>query len=199
MNYDDIYINEEQPFPEFIQFESSGKSVLLYSSANFCRTSSNSNIEINIPPGPDILPGTIYMSPSFFIPNNTFNLTKPRAEITYPNANSAMILTDLEFVHDIMVQYKLTKLDGSNYSNNRELRCFLTKQDDITIYDSSLFANTQPDSGNHDTLHITGSINHNLGDVVKLKFNLVQDNEHNDVDGTIMTIFRISWNIFSIK
>ena len=102
-------------------------------------------------------------------------------------------------MHDIRIQYKLTKSDNNNYINDREIRSILVKNDD-TIYDNTLFANNLPDSGSHDDIFIKGKISHRIDDIVKIKFNIIQDNTHHaDNSATKLTIFRICWLITGIR
>jgi hypothetical protein len=194
-----IFISEDLPFPYFFNFAIDMPDVsMLYSSAAFIRNEENKNITINIPTGPDISPGSIWLSPNIYLADNTFNLSRPISEITYPNNKDVLILKDLSFLHDVFIQFKLTKSDGTNYSNNRELRCILTRGDGATPYDSSFYANQMPTSNAHDSIQLRGHIQHNLNDLVRLKFNVVQDNENADTTDTKLTIFRINWNLLGL-
>ncbi len=200
-NDDDIpFINENLPEPKFFNFSTiTSEAIMLYSSAHFYRTQSNNNISLNIALGNDILPGAIWMSPNIYLPDNIFNLIKPIAEISFPDCKDVLLLKDLTFLHDILIQYKITKTDDTNFLNRRELRCTLVKEDGTTVYDAGLYANQLPDSGQHDNIFLKGHITHLLGDKVRLKFNMVQDNSYDAQSDTKITIFRISWNILALK
>lgn len=190
--------SEPLPFPDFFNFaDNVPESIMLYSSATFSRNALNSSIEVPIDLGADISPNTIWLSPDIFIPDGTFNIVRPITEINFPNNKNVMILKDLQFLHDIFIHYKITKSDGTNFVNQREIRCIPVRADN-TPYNSSLFSYQQPDSGQHDHLMIRGHISHNLGDLVKLKFNIVQDNGRADKSDTKLVIFRISWNIMGL-
>ncbi len=190
--------SEPLPFPDFLNFaDSSSEAIMLYSSATFSRNAANSSVELIIDEGIDISPGTIWLSPDVYIPDGTFNITRPIAEINYPNNKNAMILKDLQFLHDVFIHYKITKADGTNFTNQREARCIFVRADG-TPYNSSLFSYQQPDSGQHDHMIIKGHISHNLGDLVRLKINIVQDNKRTDKSDTKLVIFRISWNILGL-
>ncbi len=199
-DYDDVpFNNEKLPMPDFFDFSNQVTSSMLYSSANFFRTASNTNIHINIPLGSDISPGTIWFSPNIYLPDDIFNSIKPIDEVLYPNYKDVRILTDLVFLHDILVQYKITKSDQTNFANQRELRCTLVREDGVSVYDSALYSNQQPDSGQHDYILLRGHITHNLGDLVRLKLNIAQNNIHGDQTDTEIVIFRISWNILAMQ
>lgn len=194
---DGNFSSEPLPFPDFFNFANmTAEAVMLYSSATFSRNELNSSIEMSIGLGPNLAP-TIWLSPNIYWNDNTFNITRPIDEISYPDNKNVMILKDLKFLHDIFIHYKITKADGTNFTNQREIRC-IPVRDDGTPYNSSLFSYQQPDSGQHDHLMIRGHIDHNLGDIVKLKINIVQDNKWADQSDTKLTIFRISWNILGL-
>ena len=199
-NYDDIpFSNESLPEPDFFDFKTViPASVMIYSSAHFYRTQYNTNIELNINLGSNISP-IIWLSPSIYLPDNIFNLTKPVDEISYPNSKDVLILKDMTFLHDILIQYKMTKADNNNFLNQRELRCTLVRDDGTSVYDSALFANQQPDTGQHDNIFLKGHITHNLADVVRLKFNVIQDNKLSGQSDTKIKIFRITWNILGLR
>ncbi len=196
---DSEFSNESLPFPDFFNFANNiPETTMLYSSATFTRNELNSSIELLIDLGTDISPNTIWLSPDIFVPDNTFNIIRSIPEITYPNNKNVMILKDLQFLHDIFIHYRITKYDGTNFINQREIRCIPVRADN-TPYNSSLFSYQQPDSGQHDHLIIRGHINHNLGDIIKLKINIVQDNKRDDKSDTKLVIFRISWNIMGLN
>lgn len=195
--------NDKLPTPSFFNFATSGgpsgDTSMVYSSANFHRTENNSNIEITIPAGSELGDSSIWMSPNVYIPNSTFNVTKPISEVSFPNNRDVKIHSALTFSHDIIIQYKLTKTDDTNYVNRRELRCFLVKDDGTTVYESVVHASAQPSSGSHDYLFLRGYITHNADDVVRVKMNIIQDDKKSGKSDTKLTIFRISWNILGVK
>lgn len=201
MDYDDEpFLNEELPEPDFFDFSKiTTEAIMLYSSAHFYRNQGNSNIVLNIDMGTDISPGTIWYSPAVFLSAATFNLVKPITEIIYLDEKDALILKDLTFLHDILIQYKLEKPDGTNYINNREIRCTLVKEDGSTVYDNSIYSNQMPDPGQHDNIFLKGHIQHYFNDKVRIKFNIAQDNTNGGQSATKMTIFRITWNIMGLK
>lgn len=199
MNYDDIPFNDNtNPYPVFFNFEQNINMGMIYASANFYRTESNSNIEIILDQGIDIAPNTIYRSSDVFLPLATFNSISPSTDIVFPDANKVNILDNLELLHDIRLQYKITKDDDTNFTNCRELRTTLVKNDN-TEYHSSIFANNQPSTGEHDNIFIKTNITHSIDDCIKIRFQLVQDTLNEDISATKLTIFRICWMIMGIK
>jgi hypothetical protein len=200
MDDDGTFSSEPLPPPDFFNFANIvPEAIMLYSTAAFFRNSGNSNIELAIPIGPDISPGTIWLSPNTFLIDDTFNFTKPITEIIYPNNKDTRILKDLKFLHDVLIQYKLTKSNNTNFTNQRELRCIFVREDGMTPYDSSLCAYQQPDSGQHDNILLRGHVEHKLGDLVRLKINIVQDSTFGDQTDSKLTIFRINWNILGLS
>lgn len=192
--------NEEISLPDFINFDNLiSKQAILYATAGFVRNSSNTNPTISIATGPDISPGTIWFSPHIYLPSNVFNISKPATNVVFDDGRNVSILDDITLIHDVLIQFKITKNDNTAYANNRELRCTFVREDGTTPYDTSLLANEQPASGMHDFIILRGSIQHTLGDIVKLKFNLVQDNYLSDVSDTKITIFRITWNVLGLE
>lgn len=193
-------VDEQLPYSTNLSLVDLGivASEMLYSSANFYRTSDNTNIIIPITLGTDITPGTIYKSNDIYLPISTFNDIRSITEINYPDYKDALISTDLTFYHDVNVQYKLEKSDGTNYSNNRNVRMTLVKNDG-TVYHSSLYADNQPPTGVHSTNVMRGHIIHTSGDIVKLKINVYQDIKNIDNSNSKLTIFRICWTILGLK
>lgn len=189
------YINEKLPSADFIDFDKLiPQAIMLYSSASFIRNETNTNIVMNIPVGPDLSPGTIWYSPDTYLSDNTYNIMNPITEVIFPSGKDVQILTDLTFMHDILIQYKITAGDNTNYSNDREVRCTLVREN-LTQYDNGIFAYQMPESGQHDCLLLRGYIQHSFSDIIKLRFNVVQNATASD---TKLTIFRISWNIFGL-
>jgi len=201
INYNINFGDESLTFPDFFNFsdEISSDVSMIYGSGHFYRNNSNSNIIINVGLGTDISPGLIYMSSDILLPINTFNVLREVPEIIFPNNQYARMLSNLDFYHDIMIQFKITKANDLTFTNHRELRATLVRSDNSSVYDASIYANNQPEPGVHDMLIIKGKISHLTGDDVKLKLNLVQDTENDDQDNTKLTIFRISWNIMALK
>jgi hypothetical protein len=189
------FTNEKLPPADFIDFDKLiPQAVMLYTSAAFVRNESNTNIVIDIPLGPDLSPGTIWYSPDTYLPNSVYNVTHPITEVIYPSGKDVQILTDLTFMHDVLIQYKITSADGTNYKNDREVRCTFVRGTGVQ-YDNGIFAYQMPESGQHDCLLLRGYISHSMSDLVKLRFNIVQGIGGSD---TRLTIFRITWNIFGL-
>jgi hypothetical protein len=197
------FTSEELPDPDFIRIDADNISInasMVHASANFVRNAENTNPILEFPIGTDVVPGTIWLSPDIFIPVGIFNIVSPADEVIFPDMRDCLIQERMTFIHDIMIQFKLTKpVDFSNYTNLREVRCDLVKGDGTTLYSSSLTAGNEPDPGLHDAMLIKGHIDHNLGDEIKLKFNVAQNNRNSDQGDTSMIIFRISWNIYGLK
>jgi hypothetical protein len=166
---------------------------LIDSSASFYRTFDNSNIEITIPLGTDPLSVDLFLSPDVYLPSNIFNSTNSNTIITYPNNKDVQILQNITLFHDILIQFKITQNDNTNFINQRELRATLVN-DSNTIYNNAIFANQQPDTGTHDVMILKGYIDHLMNDIVKIKLNISQ-NDKNGKSDSKLTIFRISWNI----
>lgn len=194
-------LDESLPEQTYMDLSSLGitEAVLLCASGNFYRTNSNSNITIDIPLGTDISPGSIYLSPDVYLPINSYNDTKTITEVNFPENRDVSISADLQFKHSIMIQYKLEKGDTTNYKNNRGLRAILVKADGTSIYDASLFSEYQPVTGEHNTLLMEGCLTHSIGDLIKIKFSVVQDVNKSDQSSSYLTIFRITWNILGLK
>jgi hypothetical protein len=191
------YVDSIPPTPTFISLSSqqSTSSSLIGSSANFYRNITNTNRLLVIPMGTFINQSGIYVSSNTLLPTNTYTITNPTANIIYPNGVDIKVLTDIKCYYNICIEYKLTKSDGTNYSNQREIRLNLMQSDGITPYNPAMLANIMPDSGSHDKLIINGYINHQAQDLVKLGFAIVQDMSGSDMSDTLLTIFGISINI----
>lgn len=192
------YNNDSLASPTFISF-SNIASVVNNSSANFYRNSANSNVVLMIPMGTDAFISTLYESGNVFLPINIYNKKKEIDSVIFPNNADAFILKSVTCTHDIVIQYKLNKADGTNFQNRREIRVSLVNQDGITVYDDSIFSNEQPDSGAHGSILIKGSIAHNINDLVKIRINVVQDSKLQDQSNSALTIFLISWDILVLK
>lgn len=196
-----IFENENLPFPIPINLLSglSDKIIMLFSKCCFYRNQFNSNLEMMMDIGNDVSPNTIWLSPSYYLPINFFNSTKPITEISFPNNNSIQINRTMTFYHDIIIMFKLgLNSNGDHFQNNRELRCRLVDENGIQ-FDSSLFGYAQPSSENHFEINFAGSIDHNAGDKIIIQLTLAQDNVHNNQSPTLLTIFSITWNILALK
>lgn len=190
MSYDDNPL----PLPEFISLNNIA-GLLSIASADFYRTAFNNNIEIFAPQGAQV---NLFTSPDIYLPNACFNGKNETVGVKYTNNRDVFIKREVTCLHKILLQFKLTKTDNTNYANQRELRFTLVKADG-TVYDQAIFANYQPDTGQHTTAALNGTIIHTVGDVVKIKLNLIQDNTLTDNSDTLLTIFNISWNIEILK
>ena len=190
------YYSDSMSSPLFLKFNAETipelKPLGIDSSANFYRTSLNSNIAITIPIGMN--DQGKYISPDIYLPVNIFNATKPNTVISYPNNRDIRILQNVTCFYDIIIQFKLTKSDGSNYVNNREIRTTLVNASG-EVYDESIFSNQQPDTGQHDMIMIKGYISHYRNDIVKIKLNLAQNNRLGGQSDTLLTVFRITLNL----
>jgi hypothetical protein len=196
---DSNFDSEDLPPPDLIEFEGGSANVnILYASGSFIRNAGNTNLQLSIPLGTDISPGTVWFSPNIFLDTNTLNMTEGNIACTFEGDRDLRILKDIVLLHDIYIQFKLSKADGTNYFNNREIRCILVREDG-TSYDSSIYANNQPNSNAHDYIQIKRHISHNLGDLVRIKFNVAQDNREADTSDTRLTIFRITWNTLGLE
>lgn len=167
-------------------------SGLIKSFASFYRTETNSNVNITIPLG--INDGIFYSSSDIYLPNGIFTKTFPNIIISYVNNVDVKVTQNFNCMHDILIQYKITKSDGTNYKNRREIRSTLVNGSG-NIYENVIFANQQPNTGDHDMIILKGYIVHSVGDIVKIKFNIVQDNKFGDQSDSMITIFRVMWNI----
>jgi hypothetical protein len=189
------YSDNNLRLPQFISL-SNVADLIGIASANFYRTITNTNIQIFIPVG-TIING-LGMSPDVYLPNMLFNAKKETNAIKYPNNKDVLVLREVTCLHNISLQLKINKADGSNFANQREVRITLVNSTG-DVYDQSIFANYQPDTGQHISISLVASIIHTIGDIIKIKINLVQDNKLLDQSDTELTIFNISWNIDILK
>lgn len=190
--------NDDKPAePIFINLpqQVSTSSKLINSSATFYRTSDNTNQILSIPVGTFINQADIYVSPISFLQNELFVSTNDSPMVDYHDNVDIRILSDITCYYHILINYKITKNNGTNYSNQREIRVNLIKSDRITPYNNSLMANSMPDSGVHDKIIISGYASHLKDDLVKLGFMIIQDSSHSDFSDTLLTVFGISINI----
>jgi hypothetical protein len=197
----DDALQDELPFPIPFSFLSnlSNNVVMLYSSARFYRTAFNQNIKITAPIGNNYVP-THWFSADTFIPINSFNSTKPITEISFPNNNSVQINYTMKFYHDIQIDFKLSKnLAGDGFQNMRKIQVLLVRADGTSVYDPSMIGYRQPGPNNRDILRVTGEINQTATDILKLRFNVVQDNGYNDQSDTYIEIYSIDWNMSGLK
>jgi len=165
---------------------------MIYSAANFFRTDTNSNCAITLPAGTDIISDEIWYSEPADLPAGVFNVIDQDARIEFVDGHEALIGTDITAQHNVIIHYKLTKGDNTDYVNNREVRCALVNAGDV-IYNDSLYASYQARSNAHNYILLRGHHTHSFGDVVRIQFNVVQDSS--DVSDTCITVFRVSWNI----
>lgn len=170
-----------------------GSTNILNASANFYRNSMNTNIELDVGIGTES--SGIWTSSNVFLPVSTFNLIADNDAIEFVNNVDVKALKLIDFNHDLLIQYKLTKSDGNNYINSREIRTQLVSSDGITPYTEATFYNNVPDTGSHDIILINGTTSHAENDEVKIRFNIIQNENLSGHSGTKITIFRISWNI----
>ena len=197
-NKTDYIENPVFPIPYSFLQNLSNNVVMLYTSAKFYRTAFNSNILLNMPIGNNFTP-TQYYSQDTFIPINTFNSTKPITEISYPNKNNVLINYTGKYYHDVEIDYKLSKNSaGDGYQNMRKIQVLMVRDDGITTYED-MISYKQPGSNNRDLLHIAGKIDQIAGDVVELRFNLIQNNGFLDQSDTYLEIYSITWNISCLK
>ena len=166
-------------------------SGLINSFASFYRTELNSNVQINVSLGTN---DSIFYSSDIYLPNNILNKTQPNSIISYINNVDVRVAQNFNCMHDILIQFKITKANGTNYSNRREVRSTLVNNLGV-VYENVIFANQQPNTGEHDTIILKGYVAHNVNDIVRIKLTIVQDNKLNDQSDSLITIFRIIWNI----
>ena len=164
------------------------------SNATFYRDLFNTNIIVALPigTGPDV--NNLYTSPDAFIPINAFNSVQSATEVNFPNNQYASISQSLTMNHNLLIQYKLIRGNGLNFTNQRQLITTLVDSTN-TPYNATIFSNEMPSTGAQDELIINQFITHTAGDIVKIKFKLVQDQLNAGQSGTLLTIFRISWTI----
>jgi len=194
-------IQESQPAPNQVKIfaESSGQNVvMLYTRARFYRTAFNSNIVLALSLGNNFVP-TQWYSTDGVLPINAFNSTKPITEVSFPSNNSVQINHAMKFHHSIQIEYSLAKdAYGNGYENFRKIQCIPVKADN-TVYDNNLIAYKQPGPNNRDIMLIQGDIDHAAGDIIKLRFNVVQDNGFNGQSTTYLTIYSVAWNLSGLK
>ena len=191
----EIYNDKQLPLPMFIGLNNIAGLVSI-ASANFYRTIDNSNVQIVIPIDTNTPP--IFVSSDVYLPAFIFNKKNENAAIKYLNNTDVTIMQNVTCKHDILIQYKLTKDDNSNFANRREIKVTLVRADG-TNYDDSIIADYQPDTGQHEIIILNGTITHAMNDIVKIKIKLVQDNKSNDQSNTTLTIFQVSWNVTILK
>jgi hypothetical protein len=198
MSNNSPFVDDALPYPVFITSAnlSTLASDIEYGSANFFRTSFNNNMVITVPLGADSTSVGIYTSNNIYLPSNIFNLVENITDgVLFINNVDATLLTPCTIFHDILIHYKITKADSTNYTNKRELRATIVQADGVTTYDDSIYSNKQPDTGDHDCLIMKGHVMHNQSDIVRIKFQLIQDITQTDETDSLLTIFRISWNL----
>ncbi len=192
MDYDDVPFEEGYSRPRFFIFGNSTQTIDAY--ADFYRHEGNQNIEIVAAEGIDLVPATLYRSSSFYLPTNTFNEISPQSPVQF-TGNEMILEKNARLKHNLRIQYKLTKGDDKNYINQREIRTRLVDAGG-TAYSNTVFANNQPETNIHDDIFVLGSVDHAEGDIVRIQFQIIQDNTtHPDTSPTKLTIFRICWNV----
>lgn len=197
---DSIYNeNSTTPIPIKIYADASQSVIMLYTKARFYRTAFNTNPIIIIPIGNNVIPTQWFSIDSFFS-ENLFNSTKPITEVSFPFNNSVQINYPMKFFHSIQIEYSLARdALGSGYQNFRKIQCIPVRSDGSTVYDANFITYRQPGPNLRDTMLIQGEINHDTGDVVRLRFNVVQDNTSGDQSATYMTIYSVTWNMSGLK
>ena len=196
----DRTIQESLPTPDNIKiFSSAAQSVfMLYTRARFYRTAFNTNAILTLGLGNNFVP-THWYSVDGFLTANTFNSTKPITEVSFPNNNSVQINYAMKFHHSIQVEYSIARDGiGTGYQNFRKIQCLPVKADN-TPYDNNLITYKQPGPNARDIMLIQGDIDHAAGDIIKLRFNVVQDNGFADQSATTLTIYSITWNLSGLK
>lgn len=185
-------ISDTLPNPIFVSVNGGGVVGNTYNSnATFYRTGSNSNVQINVPIGPlDV----VYVSPDTYLPSFVFNSTRLSAQVIWQNDVNAQFLQTINANHNLIIQYKLTKDNGTNFANQREVRAYLVNAAG-NPYDDAIYTSDMPDSGSHSCLLLNQFISQTIGDIIKLKFVIIQDTTNNDETDSLLTIFKISWNI----
>lgn len=196
----DRTIQENLPPPKNVKiFADVTQNVfMLYTRARFYRTAFNTNAVLTLGLGNNFVP-THWYSSDGFLAINTFNSTKPITEVSFPNNNSVQINYAMKFHHSIQVEYSLAKDGaGNGYQNFRKIQCLPVKADN-TAYDANLITYKQPGPNNRDIMLIQGDIDHMAGDIIKLRFNVVQDNGFTDQSPTTLTIYSVTWNLSGLK
>ncbi|MGL5935636.1 MAG: hypothetical protein ACRCZI_08425 [Cetobacterium sp.] len=194
-NYNKDTLEEPEFFRFFVSTDEYQLSKIYYANANFYRHSLNTNIELTVPIG--TVSSGIWTSPNIFLNINAFNSILENDSMEFVVNRDINILKDGDFMHDLLIQYKLTKSDNNNYVNAREMRTSLVKADGITEYDPALIFNNMPDTGVHDFVLINGTTSNLEDDLIKIKMNIIQNETLSGQTATKITIFRISWNITS--
>lgn len=178
-----------------VPIQVAGSASVKLASAMFYREATNSNIGLLVATGNR--EGGFYISPDVSPPSNMFNSITNSSTIEF-GTDRAAIVQDSNVLHNLVILFKLTKPNGSNFGNLREVRCYLVHPDGATPYNESLFSYCQPMPGIHDTMVMRGILRHSPGDIVRLKFIVVQ-NEHSDASPTQLTIFRMNWDMTAIQ
>ncbi len=185
--------NETPSLPVEIQARSSGGGGVEAASATFYRTQYNTNIQLTIPQGLDS--GGISVQTALVpLPANTFN--------SYSDSDSISIVSQyaevsqaVDIIHNIKILVKIQQVNGTNYTNYRELRCFPIDANG-NVYSSSVGANYQPATGDLFDVLVDGKVSHNSGDQITLGFQVAQVTAN--ASDTSLTIFRIDWLMTAI-
>ncbi len=191
-------ISDNLPRPEFsriVDIHSLEESALqepFNASATFYRNVNNTNILMSIPLGTNT--NGVYVSPMTYLPAFSFNSVKNTSQVLILNNVDAKILQSMSLYHNIIIQYKISNSNNYNFLNQRELRITLVDGNN-NPYNATIFSNSMPDTGAHDTVIINQYIDHAVNDVVKLAFMVTQNSDGINEADTLLTIMRISWNI----
>lgn len=188
-----------QPIPYTFLSSVGDSVVMLYSNCKFYRTAFNNSVSVLLSVGNNFTP-TNWFSQDGFLPNNVFNSTKPITEVSFPNNNCVQINANMKFFHQIEIDYKLVKnLSMDSFQNFRKIQVMPCRADGITPIDTSFVAYRQPGPNNRDIMLCSFEINHQIGDIIKLRFNVVQDNSFSDVSDTYLIIYGVTWNLSGLK
>lgn len=156
---------------------------------------------VALPLGTEVLLGQLFQSPSAPCPA-LFNNVKNSSDAIF-QGTGVQIETDGYYSHNVVIQAKLEKKISTepalNYVNRRELRCFISSSAAPTAaVDTTLYASVQPDASEHETLIMNGTSVHNVGDVLSIAFQVVQDADRQGQSDSLLTVFRISWNLIYV-
>lgn len=188
------YADNKLSQPEFLSLHNIA-SLFTIASANFFRNANNDNSTIYIPMGPAV--DSVYTSPDVYLPLNILNGKTESNTIKFANNRDAFVVGNVTCVHNILIYFKLNKADGNNFANQREIRVDLVRADGSSY--NTIFASYQPDTGAHTAIILNKTLVNQTNDVVRIKFNLFQDNKLNDNSDTLLTIFSVAWNIEVFK
>ncbi len=182
--------------PIYFTFNLDENANLQCANATFKRDETHLPLTFTLTQGTALVP-TIYKSPYSSLSINSFNYKTETDDIEFPTDNEALILTEKKYFHQIYITYKLTKPSNINFKNQRSLRVNLVNTLD-NIYQIQMEADEQQSSGDHHYILIKGAINHDINDIIKLQFHIIQNTSNSDNSDTLLHIFNIRWNILYI-